>query len=156
VSAPPITAATTTGAAPAKPTEERARLREAAEAFESILIRQMLQRMREAQLEKGFFGESTGASTYEGIFAERLSGQLAQGSPLGIADLLEAQWLERTAEGELPEPPTDPALELQAVDAGGSPQIPAESPKVPTPGADKIDAGLQQAAPADEENHEDS
>jgi flagellar protein FlgJ len=85
------------GPAAIAPRGEHARLREAAEAFESILIQQMFRRMREAQLEGGFFGEGTGASTYEAMFEEGLASRLAAGSPFGVADMLEAQWLERAA-----------------------------------------------------------
>jgi Rod binding domain-containing protein len=69
------------------------RLREAAEAFEALLFRSMLRTMREAQLEHGFLGEGTGTTTYEAMFEDHLSQSLAAGSPLGIADLLEARWL---------------------------------------------------------------
>jgi len=93
-----------TQAVPRAPVHEREQqhrqLREAAEAFESILIQHLFRRMREAQLEEGFFGEGTGASTYEGIFEERLAIQVAEGSPFGIADMLEAQWLDRGAQRE--------------------------------------------------------
>lgn len=71
---------------------ERARLREAAEAFEAILVRSLLEAMRRAQLDEGFFGDGPGASTYEAMFEEELAGLIARHSPLGIADALEARW----------------------------------------------------------------
>ena len=73
----------------------RRELREAAEAFESLLISMMIRSMRKAQLSSGFFGESTGASTYEAILDRHLAPALAEGSPLGIAERLEQKWAGR-------------------------------------------------------------
>ncbi|MCP3979344.1 MAG: hypothetical protein GY716_08450 [bacterium] len=82
--------------APAPEAERRGRLREAAEAFESILLQYVFRKMREAQLEEGFFGKSSGASIQESMFETRLTQRLAQGSPLGLAASLERQWLGET------------------------------------------------------------
>lgn len=81
----------------AKARKEADEIRKAAEAFEAFLLQEMLRSMREAQLEQGFFGEGTGASTYQSMFEEHLSERLAEGSPLGIARALEEQW--RTGAG---------------------------------------------------------
>jgi len=72
---------------------DRAELREAAEAFEAILLQSLLRKMREAQLRQGFFGESAGSSVYEAMFEKHLAEAVAEGSPLGIADILENQWV---------------------------------------------------------------
>ena len=93
-------------AAPAQATGEQprndpAKLRHAAESFEAMLLQTMLREMREAQLENGFFGQSAGASIYEGMFESHLSESLSGGSPLGIADALMKQW-QRGPGGEAP------------------------------------------------------
>lgn len=74
---------------------ERAELRKAAEGFESILLATMFRRMREAQLQGGFFGSTAGSSTYEAMFETRLAETLAGSSPLGIADALVESWESR-------------------------------------------------------------
>ena len=71
---------------------DRAQLRQAAEAFEAILLQSLLRRMREAQLKEGFFGESAGSSVYEAMFEKHLAEAVSEGSPLGIADILEKRW----------------------------------------------------------------
>ena len=73
---------------------KKAEIRQAAEAFEAIFLQTLLKKMREAQLETGLFGKSAGSSVYEGMFDQMLGDRMAQGSPLGIADALEARWLE--------------------------------------------------------------
>ena len=67
----------------------------AAESFEALLLASLIQRMRDAQLKSGFFGEGTGTSTYEAMFQQHLADRLASGSPLGIADELERRWSVR-------------------------------------------------------------
>jgi Rod binding domain-containing protein len=67
-------------------------LREAAEAFESLFVQVLIEEMCNAQLRSGFFGQSAGASVYEGLFAGHLASRLSAGSPLGIAGLLEQGW----------------------------------------------------------------
>ena len=86
----PVEVASTPAAV--SPAHERAELRRAAEAFEALLLQQLLKTMREAQLEDGFFGGSAGASTWEGVFEQGLAEQMAAGSPLGVADMLERAW----------------------------------------------------------------
>lgn len=82
------------GPAPAAP-HDRERFQKAAEAFEAMLVQSLVKSMREAQLEDGFFGQGTGASTYEQMFESKLSEDIAAGSPLGIARALEQQWGDR-------------------------------------------------------------
>ena len=73
-------------------THDRAEIRRTAEAFEGLLLKQLVTRMREAQIEGGLFGEEAGSSVYEGMFDDFLSDHLTKNSPLGIADMLERQW----------------------------------------------------------------
>ncbi len=74
------------------PTAEARRLREAAEAFEALVVETLLRTMREAQLEEGLFGRGPGASIYEGMFDAHVAGSLARGSPFGVARALEESW----------------------------------------------------------------
>jgi len=78
----------------------RAKLRRAAEAFEGLLVQQLVKQIRSAQLEQGLFGEGAGASVYNAMFDQYLGEQLARDSPFGIADLLEARWNESAEEPE--------------------------------------------------------
>jgi len=71
---------------------ETGELRKAAQSFEALFVQMMVQRMRDAQLDEGFFGQGAGSSVYEGMFESYLSDDLAQKSPLGIADMLLQQW----------------------------------------------------------------
>jgi murein DD-endopeptidase MepM/ murein hydrolase activator NlpD len=78
-----------------RPIERREELRRAAQAFEALFLETLVQRMRESQLEEGFFGSATGGSVYDGMFEQFLADELAARSPLGIAGLVEGRWLER-------------------------------------------------------------
>jgi Rod binding domain-containing protein len=73
-------------------TAEHARLRQAAEAFEAILVQSLIKKMREAQVPGGLFGEGAGTSVYEAMFDQHIAESISRGSPFGIADLLEQQW----------------------------------------------------------------
>jgi murein DD-endopeptidase MepM/ murein hydrolase activator NlpD len=68
------------------------RLRQASEAFEALLMQILLRTMRQAQLERGFFGDGAGADTYEGIAETHLAEALAASSPLGLARQIEQRW----------------------------------------------------------------
>jgi murein DD-endopeptidase MepM/ murein hydrolase activator NlpD len=89
VSAPSIPAIAPEGAATAARPDDA---RRAARMFEALFLQTLVQRMRESQLEDGFFGSSSGASVYEGMFEQFLGDELASRSPLGIARLLEEHW----------------------------------------------------------------
>jgi murein DD-endopeptidase MepM/ murein hydrolase activator NlpD len=86
------------------------RFRKAAEAFEAMLVQSLLRSMREAQLEEGFFGQGTGASTYEAMFESHLAESIATGSPLGIARALETQWGDRVEDEANAQAKIDDAL----------------------------------------------
>ena len=87
-----LIAAADSMAAPENSSAESVRLRQAAEAFEALLLQMMLQKMRQAQLQEGLFGDGAGSQIYEGLFDLHVSQHLAVGSPLGIAEDLEDQW----------------------------------------------------------------
>ncbi len=101
-------------------------VREAAEAFEGLLIRMMLRAMREAQLDQGLFGDGAGSSTYEGMFDTHLSESLARSAPLGIADVLEERWRDALDRGEPVDPgaPLDRARRAAEAYAAGAEELP--------------------------------
>ena len=86
----PITASS--GAAPlnAPATPDRAKLKKAAQAFEAILVKQMLQSARSAN----FGGEllaSKGLETFNTMQDERFAQITAESGKLGFANMIEAQ-----------------------------------------------------------------
>jgi flagellar protein FlgJ len=91
----PVGALEAAAPAAASPSGEKERLKQAAKAFEALLMQTMLKSMRQAQLQDGLFGAGPGASVYEGLFDERMSEQMSEKSPLGIATMLEEQWTSR-------------------------------------------------------------
>ncbi len=143
---------------------ERLALRQAARAFESLFLQTLISRMREAQLEEGFFGGGTGSAIYDGLFEQHLGESVAERSPLGIAKLLEEQWTRgRGSEVE-------PALErlnglrarnayetaTAASDGLGSASPAASPPRIsrsygwgndPIDGRGRFHAGVDLAAP---------
>ncbi len=99
---------------------ERARLKQASEAFEALLVQSLLKSMTEAQLEEGFFGEGPGASTYQAVFQEQLAERLAEGSPFGIARMIEEQWAGRVDAAQSAEAALRKAAEVRAREAYGA------------------------------------
>ncbi len=143
-----VTSTPPTLAAPA-PEVERIRLRQAAEAFEGLFLQTLLKTMREAQLKDGFFGDGPGASTYEGIFEQQMAERLSQGSPLGIATMLEAEWGKRldgarAAEDALKAIDSERGRRLydSATDTGAKP-----TPASPPPSRPKAETAPGVAAP---------
>jgi peptidoglycan hydrolase FlgJ len=65
-------------------------LREAARQFEGLFTAMMLKSMREASLGTGL-GDSEETKTYQDMYDQQLSLQLAQGKGLGLADMLMQQ-----------------------------------------------------------------
>ena len=65
-------------------------LREAARQFEGLFTAMMLKSMREASLGNGL-GDSEESKTYQDMYDQQLSLQLAQGKGLGLADMLMQQ-----------------------------------------------------------------
>jgi murein DD-endopeptidase MepM/ murein hydrolase activator NlpD len=126
---------------------ERARLKQASEAFEALLVQSLLKSMTEAQLEQGFFGDGPGASTYQAVFQEQLAERLAEGSPFGIARMIEEQWAGRVDAALSAEEALRKAAEVRAREAYGAavesaggamrnaPVLPAGQPVPSTPSA---------------------
>jgi len=81
------TSATTPGAtAPATDSREAA-LRQAAEAFEAVFLRQLIGSMRQAKLADDVFG-SQATEQFRDIADSKLADNMAQQGSFGIADLL--------------------------------------------------------------------
>jgi peptidoglycan hydrolase FlgJ len=74
-------------AAPAKRDPE---LRKAAEAFEAVILRQMLATMRQAKLGNDIFGSSA-TDNFREMADARLADSMASLRQFGIADLVERQ-----------------------------------------------------------------
>ena len=74
------------GALVAPAPSEREGIEKAAGEFESLLLRHLIQTLRETSLEGGFFGKGPGASTLESMFESYLADALSEGAPLGLAD----------------------------------------------------------------------
>jgi len=74
-------------------------LREAARQFESLLTNMMLKSMREANLGEGM-GDSDETKTYQDMYDQQLSLQIAHGKGLGLADMLVQQLSRSNASGQ--------------------------------------------------------
>jgi flagellar protein FlgJ len=101
------------GVTPATPNAERDRLRQAAQAFEAVFLRQLIGSMRQAKLAEDPFG---GASTeqFQEMADARLADSMSQQGSFGIAQMLLAQLERNGAAGAQAEPAADTAAQLQA------------------------------------------
>ncbi len=79
------------GAAP-----DREKLKKAAQAFEAILVRQMLQSARSANFGDELFA-SKGLETFNAMQDERFAQITAESGKLGFANMIEAQLSRRIA-----------------------------------------------------------
>ena len=78
-------------ASTATPDAQRARLREAAQAFEAVFLRQMIGAMRQARLADDPFA-SQGTEQFRDMADARLADSMSQQGSFGIAELLLAQF----------------------------------------------------------------
>jgi flagellar protein FlgJ len=72
-------------------TQRRQELRQAAQAFEAVFIRQLIGSMRNAKLADDMFG-SQATEQFRDMADGRLADSMAQQGTFGIADLLAAQF----------------------------------------------------------------
>ena len=86
-----------TAAAPA-PNDKRAELKQAAQAFEAVFVRQMIGAMRQAKLAEEAFGSSAGEQ-FRDMSDARLADKMAADGSFGIANMLLAQF-DRAAGNE--------------------------------------------------------
>jgi len=104
-------AATPATASPTATDPREAALRQAAEAFEAVFLRQLIGSMRQAKLAEDVFG-SAATEQFRDIADSNLADNMAQQGSFGIADLLLQQMravIRRidgpAAAGETPAPP---------------------------------------------------
>jgi murein DD-endopeptidase MepM/ murein hydrolase activator NlpD len=130
------------GSSPAGPGPAAAggdpRLREAAQALESMLLRQVV-------VASGAFkgGEMAGAGIRADVFAQTLSDALARGGGIGLADLL-----ERSLAGSLA-PGGPPGTLPGAAPGAGAPARALPGPLPLPAGPDGATAALRRPAPGD-------
>ncbi|MBA4748704.1 MAG: rod-binding protein [Sphingopyxis sp.] len=86
---PPTTVATAATLAPTAAASD-AQMRQAAEAFEAIILRQMLAAVRQGRLADDVFG-SGAADNFREVADARLADTLAARRSFGIADMVERQ-----------------------------------------------------------------
>lgn len=82
------TAFTNAAAAVAKSEPELDKLKQAAEGFEAIFLKNMLKTMRGPKQDAAFGGDSAGMSTYRDMMDDALADSSAKGGQLGIAKTL--------------------------------------------------------------------
>lgn len=109
---------------------------DAARQFESLVLSMLVKEMRKT-LPEGLFGETPGASVFEGLFDQMMGEELASGRGLGLADQLLAdaaryQGPPASPEGEVPGAPGEPSE--RAVPARVAPS--AEAPLGPAADSD--------------------
>jgi flagellar protein FlgJ len=94
-------------------------LREAARQFESLMTSMMLKSMREASLGSGM-GDSQETQTYQDMYDQQLSLQIAHGKGLGLADMLVQQLSRANAAAT----PATPSTGAPAAAAAAAPAVP--------------------------------
>ena len=77
--------------------KDEARLKEACQDFEALLINKMLSTMRESLPEGGLFEKSFAEKMYEAMLDEEMSTKMAQGRGMGLGELLFKQLTSETA-----------------------------------------------------------
>lgn len=87
---PAITTPATQAADPAA-TQREAQLRQAAEAFEAVFLRQVIGSMRQAKIGEDLFGSSA-SDQFRNMADARLADDMAQQGSFGIAELLMQQF----------------------------------------------------------------
>ena len=88
-------------------TQRRQELRQAAQAFEAVFIRQLIGSMRNARLADDMFG-SQATGQFRDMADARLADSMSQQGTFGIAELLTAQF-ERHRSVQGPQPASDNA-----------------------------------------------
>lgn len=87
---PAIAATAAQAAGPSEP-QPRAQLRQAAEAFEAVFLRQVIGSMRQAKIGEDLFGSSA-SDQFRDMADARLADDMAARGSFGIAELLMQQF----------------------------------------------------------------
>jgi flagellar protein FlgJ len=88
----------------AKDPKQRAKLKEAAHAFEAVFLRQMISSMRSASLGSDILG-SEASNQFRDMSDAKLADAMAQKGTLGVADMLMKQFMPRVAAAPDKAPP---------------------------------------------------
>ena len=107
--------------------EQAATLRQAAQAFEAILVEQMLHGMRQQDASSSANPSARGASLFQEMLDGEYAQRITQRGGIGIADLLIERWSER---GIIPS-----ATSQQRPSQPGSPQPGSSQPSLLQPGS---------------------
>ena len=92
--APTIPGSGTTDLAKARPsTPSPAKAQEAAQAFEAIFLRKMLESLQKTS---NVSGKSSGQSLYKSMMVDAMADAMAAGGGLGLADALSRSFISRT------------------------------------------------------------
>lgn len=73
---------------------DQQKLEKAAQAFEAIFVRHMIGAMRQSAMGDDLMGNN-GGTQFRDMMDDRMADEVTQSTPLGIADLLIAQWKDR-------------------------------------------------------------
>ncbi|QTD56499.1 rod-binding protein [Parasphingorhabdus cellanae] len=73
---------------------DQQKLKQAAQAFEAIFVRNMIGAMRSANLGEDLMGNN-GSDQFRTMMDDRIADQMAEHDGLGIADILIAQWKDK-------------------------------------------------------------
>lgn len=68
--------------------DEDAKLKEACQEFESIMLKQMVSSLRSTSFKSDLFGESKEGELFNHLFDERIAEALSQQEGIGLANLL--------------------------------------------------------------------
>ena len=74
-----------------KPDVEDVKLRETCRDFESLLVQQMLSKMRASIPKSDFFGSKDKEEIFQSMLDEEYAKELSESGSLGLADMLYAQ-----------------------------------------------------------------
>ena len=107
-------------AAKAAPDQRGHGMRKAAEQFEAMFIQTMMKTMREATAsnEEGDLMGSSSVKTYEALFDQEISQQMAKRGGIGLADMLVKSWERNNPTAASTLPPAAEALEERALSKG--------------------------------------
>lgn len=86
-----------TGSATSAPSGDKAKLRQAAQAFEAIFVRQMLASARQTNFGDNLWGNDQGNDTFTAMRDERFADIAAQSGAFGLAHQIETQLAPKTA-----------------------------------------------------------
>jgi len=88
-------AITTTAPQITQATKEDAKMRKACQGFESMLVYQMLSKMRQSVQKSDLFGSGEQEDTFQGMMDQKLADHIAETRSMGIGDAIYNQMTHR-------------------------------------------------------------